>query len=187
MYIFLTIACSFFASCIVLSFVEFFVHRFLMHKRILPRLVYRCIPGFVTVFQNHAVLHHGRYYKVFNHEDDPHGRRTSIRLDLWIALLGGGLFWAATYPLDPVVGPVFASVALLHHLAWNCIHEEMHNPRPRWFARTRFFRFFAHYHWMHHRYPGKNYNVVFPGADFVFGKHQKPSEADVAQMQAIGI
>jgi hypothetical protein len=186
-YLLVSISCWFFASCVLMSLIEFFVHRFLMHRRSLPHCVYQCIPGFTTVFQNHAVLHHGRYYKVFNHEDDPLGRRTSIRLDLWIALVGGGLVWALTFPLDRVVGPVFASVLFLHHLAWNCIHKEMHNPKRPWFARTRLYKFLAHYHWMHHKYPGKNFNVVLPGADFLFGKYCKPSETDIAQMRAIGI
>ena len=186
-YLLLSIAGWFMACCILMSFIEFFVHRFLMHKRLLPNFLYKCIPGFTTVFQNHHVLHHGRFYKVFNHEVDPQGRVISIRLDLWIALVGGGLIWALTFPLTRVFGPVLTSVAFLHHLAWNCIHEEMHNPRPRWFARTRFFKFFAHYHWMHHRYPGKNFNVVFPFADFILGKYRKPNKEDVAQMDAIGI
>jgi len=170
-----------------MSFLEFFVHRFVMHKRSLPRWVYKCIPGFTTAFHNHAVLHHGRYYKVFNHEEDPRGRTISIRLDLWIALVAGGVVWASTFWLTPVVGPVFLSVAFLHHIAWNWIHEEMHNPKPRWFSRTRLYRFLAHYHWIHHKYPGKNYNVIFPCADFILGKYRRPSEEDIAQMRAIGI
>ncbi len=187
MYLLLSIVGWLFASCVLMSFLEFFIHRYLMHKRVLPQRVYNHVPGLGTLFRNHAVLHHTHYYKVFNHEEDPVGRKISIRLDLWIALVGGALVWALTYPLSPVIGPAFASVLLLHHLAWNCIHAEMHNPKPRWFGRTRFFRFFAHYHWMHHRYPGKNYNVVFPCADFVFGKYLKPSAADVEQMRSIGI
>jgi hypothetical protein len=170
-----------------MSFLEFFVHRYVMHRRSLPHWLYRCIPGFNTVFQNHAVLHHGRYYKVFNHEDDPRGRKISIRLDLWIALLAGAIVWASTFRFSMVVGPVFASVALLHHLAWNCVHEEMHNPKRRWFARTRLYKFLAHYHWMHHKYPGRNYNVILPLADFVFCKYRRPDQTDIAQMRGIGI
>jgi hypothetical protein len=183
----LSIACWFVGSCIAMSFIEYGIHRYLMHKRLLPHWLYRIVPGLGTVFTNHNVLHHGRYYKIFNHEDDPHGRKTSIRLDLWVGILGGVLVGLALYPLSVVAGPVIVAVVLLHHLAWNLIHEEMHNPRPRWFARLRFFRFFVRYHWMHHKYPGMNYNVIFPGADFVFRRHAKPTADDRAQMHAIGI
>ena len=183
----LSIVCWFVGSCMAMSFIEYGIHRYLMHKRILPRLLYRFVPGLRTVFTNHNVLHHGRYYKVFNHEDDPDGRKISIRLDLWIGIVGGALVGLALYPLSVVAGPVFFSVILLHHLAWNLIHEEMHNPRPRWFARLPFFRFLQRYHWLHHKYPGKNYNVIFPGADFVFRKHAKCTPEDRAQMQAIGL
>jgi hypothetical protein len=187
MYLVLSIACWFVASCIAMSFIEYFVHRFLMHKRILPLWCYTCIPGLGTTFTNHHVLHHGRYYKIFNHEEDPTGRRTSIRLDLWVGVLGAALVGLALYPLTAVAGPVFVCVILLHHLAWNLIHEEMHNPRPRWFAHTRTFQFFVRYHWMHHRYPGRNYNVVFPGADFLFRRHARPTAEDRLHMRAIGI
>jgi Fatty acid hydroxylase len=183
----IAIVCWFIASCITMSFIEYFVHRYVMHKRTLPRWLYRVVPGMWSVFENHAVLHHGRYYKVFNHEDDPKGRTISIRLDLWIAVVGGVLVGLALLPLSIVAGPVFLTVILLHHLAWNLIHEEMHNPRPRWFRRLPFYKFLARYHWMHHKYPGKNYNVILPGADFLFGKHVKPTAADRAQMHAIGI
>jgi hypothetical protein len=183
----LSIVCWFVGSCIAMSFIEYAIHRYLMHKRLLPRWLYRIVPGLGTVFTNHNVLHHGRYYRIFNHEEDPLGRKTSIRLDLWVGILGGALVGAALYPLSVVAGPVIVAVVLLHHLAWNLIHEEMHNPRPRWFARLRFFRFFVRYHWMHHKYPGMNYNVIFPGADFVFRRHAKPNPEDREQMRAIGI
>jgi hypothetical protein len=174
-------------SVFAMSFIEYFVHRYMMHKRVLHRWIYKGVPGLGTVFMNHAVLHHGKYYKVFNHEDDPAGRTISIRLDLWIGVVGAILLGVALYPLSPVAGPVLLTVVLLHHLAWNLIHEEMHNPRPRWFSRNRFFKFFARYHWMHHEYPSKNYNVILPCADFVFGRHARPSARDRVKMRAIGL
>jgi hypothetical protein len=177
----------FLISCFAMSFIEYFVHRYLMHKRVLHRWIYKGIPGLGTVFQNHAVLHHGKYYKVFNHEEDPVGRKISIRLDLWISVLGAILVGIALYPITLIAGPVLLTVVLLHHLAWNLIHEEMHNPRPRWFGRTGFFKFFARYHWMHHAYPGKNYNVILPCADFFFGKHARPTAKDRVNMRAIGL
>jgi hypothetical protein len=187
LFLLLSIAGWLMASCIIMSFIEFFAHRYLMHKRTLPHVIYKFIPGLNRLFQNHAVLHHGRYYKVFNHEDDPQGRQISIRLDLWAPLIGGPLVWALTYPLSPLIGPAFVTVVVLHHFAWNLIHNEMHNPKPRWFGKTSFFKFFARYHWMHHKYPGKNYNIIFPGADFVFGKHVKPNASDIAEMRSIGM
>jgi hypothetical protein len=187
MSLFLSILGWFAASCIVMSFLEFFIHRYMMHKRVLPRWLYRWLPGMGRVFENHAVLHHGRYYKVFNHEVDPKGRTISIRLDLWIGIVGGILVALALYPVSLVAGPVFLSVVLLHHLTWNLIHEEMHNPRPRWFRHLPFYKLLVRYHWMHHKYPGMNYNVVLPGADFLFGRHAWPTPDDRAQMRSIGI
>ena len=140
-------------------------------------------------FSNHNVLHHERSLQgLLNHEDDPAGRTISLRLDLWIGLVAGLLIGLALYPLSLVAGPVFVTVLLLHHLAWNLIHDEMHNPlHPRWFGHSWFFRFFARYHWMHHKYPGKNYNVVLPCADFIFGKYARPTAVDRSEMRAIGI
>lgn len=66
---------------------------------------------------------------------------------------------------------IFVGVVVFHHWAWNKIHLEMHKPEQRGFSKWPIYKFLARYHWMHHKYPDKNFNVVFPFADYVLGTH----------------
>jgi sterol desaturase/sphingolipid hydroxylase (fatty acid hydroxylase superfamily) len=45
----------------------------------------------------------------------------------------------------------------------------------------------ARHHYLHHRYPNKNFNVVFPLADYVLGTNARANEADLAGMRAEGL
>ena len=44
------------------------------------------------------------------------------------------------------------------------------------------YRFLARYHWLHHRYPDKNFNVVFPLADYVLGTRARANDVDLQCM-----
>ena len=66
---------------------------------------------------------------------------------------------------------------------WNHIHLEMHKPEQRNFSTWPIYRFLARYHWLHHRYPDKNFNVVFPLADYVLGTSACANEVDLQRMQ----
>jgi hypothetical protein len=63
----------------------------------------------------------------------------------------------------------------LHGWAWGPIHREMHFPEGRWFSGLRLFRFWRSYHKTHHDHPGRNFNVLCPGADWLFGTYKSPT------------
>jgi hypothetical protein len=65
---------------------------------------------------------------------------------------------------------------------WNKIHLEMHKPEQRIFSKWQSYRFLARNHWLHHRYQSKNFNVVFPLADYVLGTRAEANDADIRCM-----
>jgi sterol desaturase/sphingolipid hydroxylase (fatty acid hydroxylase superfamily) len=63
----------------------------------------------------------------------------------------------------------------------------MHKPEDRFFAHWPAYKFLARHHYLHHRYPNKNFNVVFPLADYVLRTNARASDADLEGMRAEGI
>src|SRR6266511_2375210 len=61
---------------------------------------------------------------------------------------------------------VFVAAMIFHHWAWNQIHLEMHKPEQRVFSTWPVYKFLARYHCLHHRHLDRNFNVVFPLADY---------------------
>jgi hypothetical protein len=51
---------------------------------------------------------------------------------------------------------------------------------------TRYFRFIARHHWIHHQYPDYNFNLL-PGGDFLLGRHRQPVPADLQDMAVAGL
>jgi uncharacterized membrane protein YecN with MAPEG domain len=164
-----------------MSFVEHIAHRNFMHRK---SFVDRWFP---RVFESHAINHHHKYYKQFNFEPDEEARVENIHLEFLpsapLALLLAGI---ATY-FSWRSGLMLIAAVFVHHLIWNLIHQQMHDPKNPFFAKWGLYRFLARYHWMHHKHPGHNFNVVVPLADFVLGTYVRPSEKDKASMAEIGL
>ncbi len=166
-------------SCIIMSFVEHQVHRQLMHRR---NFLSDRNPSFKRTFEMHAIFHHGHYAKIFSDEPVPKGEDQEIQLRVH----------KAAYKALPVIlviaifsipcAIVFAGVVTLHHWIWNKIHLEMHKPVQPGFSQWPVYKFLARYHWLHHRYPDKNFNVVFPFADYVLGTVARPNAKDLKLM-----
>ena len=181
-----TLACWFVALVVLMSVIEHQVHCRLMHK--MPR--YYPLRGLAArrkIFTSHAVEHHRQYRAVFHDDPVPHGEDRGIRLNMlegfFESLLGSLLLvWFST------AGAImFPMVVLLHHFLWNQIHLEMHKPAGRPFAKWAAYKMVARHHFLHHRYPDKNFNVAFPVGDFIFGTVARPTEADWQAMRAEGI
>lgn len=150
-------------SLIAISFGEYVFHRWLMHRKPDERneLLW-------PVWHRHAVQHHGWYYKNFDYEPDSIGRFVNIKLN-WYQTALYGVPAAILAGLFSWVGAVVIGVlVVLHHVAWDDLHSEMHIPSNRWFAEMRVYKFLRTWHEKHHQNPKKNFNVVVPLADFIF-------------------
>ena len=62
----------------------------------------------------------------------------------------------------------------------------MHDPKGRWFAKTAVYRFLARNHYLHHRFPGRRFNVVLPFADHLLGASIKPLQSDLRSFREMG-
>ncbi len=179
------------AAALIISFAEFAIHRHLMHRQRLPGWVYKVLPDLRNQFKNHAVLHHGTYYKEFDHEPDPAGKTFNVRI-LWgdtlrLILTFSPLIVALWFLVSPASSLTFLAMIYLHNLVWGIVHIQMHVPSENcWFADTRYFRFISRHHFMHHQQTGKNYNVVLPLADFVLGRVARPRVSDIRELLRLG-
>ena len=177
-------------NAFIWSFVEWWVHRTVMHQRALPRFVYRLVPYFEDTYRNHAVLHHQRYYEVYDHEPDERGRELNLQIQ-FSDLLSSNLFLTPLHGFYLFLNPL-GSLALFVIIAgcmfaWNRLHVEMHIPSNRWYFRHPFFRFLNRHHYVHHMHPDRNFNVVLPLADYLIGTAAQPTRAEREAMRASGL
>jgi hypothetical protein len=82
---------------------------------------------------------------------------------------------AIVYIISPLFSFAIALLAFAHWFAWNIAHAHMHLRCYLWLDNWEVFRYLEWHHWLHHRYKNKNYNAVFPLADFIFGTSAKPT------------
>ena len=106
----------------------------------------------------------------------------------WFALVIGLL----VYPfIDRAIGlhavHAVSDGMIFHHWAWNKLHLEMHKPERRVFSTWPVYTFLARYHCLHHRHLDRNFNVVFPLADYVLGTSARATEADLIYMKQWGL
>jgi Fatty acid hydroxylase superfamily len=159
------------------SMFEWTLHRFVMH---------RVIFNFRYAFQAHAVVHH----QVFKADETYHlieeKNKATIPMAWWngpviIALASSPLTIPAslTGHWAIYVGGIIA--ALLYYCTYEYIHWCMHLPKNRRVEQPAIFRRLNGHHLLHHRYMHKNFNVVLPLADFLFGTLMIRSKTKFAQ------
>lgn len=171
-------------SCALISFIEHQFHCWFMHKK---NFLSEHNAKYKRILEAHAGLHHGHYAKAFTDEPVPPGEDEEIRLTvrkapikvLPIALVIALFSWSGAL--------VFLGTAVFHHWVWNNIHLEMHKPEHRIFSEWPIYKWLARYHCLHHLHPDKNFNVVFPFADYILGTSVHASTADLQYLQAQGL
>jgi sterol desaturase/sphingolipid hydroxylase (fatty acid hydroxylase superfamily) len=57
----------------------------------------------------------------------------------------------------------------------------------RFFSEWPAYKYLTRHHYLHHLHPDKNFNVVLPLGDFVFGTVCKPTAAEIAEMHRQGM
>jgi len=171
-----------FVLAVFMSFIEHQVHRRLMHRK---NLLSGRLPAFKKIFEHHALLHHGHYHTIFHDEPVPHGQDRHVRLSMTEGVLEALPIAALLTTISWQGAMTFVMVVCLHHFMWNQIHLEMHKPEQRFFSHWSVYKFLARYHYLHHRYPHKNFNVVLPLADYVLGTHIRASQADLEEMDRL--
>jgi hypothetical protein len=171
-------------SCVLTSFIEHQVHRNLMHRR---NFLSARSPSFKRIFEAHALLHHGHYAGIFSDEPVGRGEDKEIRLTVRKAPIKAVPFAALIALVSWQGAAVLVAVMIFHHWAWNKIHLEMHKPEQRVFSTWPVYKFLARHHCLHHRHMDRNFNVVFPLADYLLGTSVRANEADQKYMKQWGL
>jgi hypothetical protein len=153
------------AAVVYASFFEWTLHRFVMH---------RPLGSFDYPFKAHALVHH-RIFRADHtyHLVDERDKHT-IPMAWWngpvLVLIGVVPFVLTAWGFGRwglALGAFLACGA--YYGAYEYLHWCMHLPRRRAVERSGlFFRLNGH-HVLHHRYMGKNFNVVVPLADLLLG------------------
>jgi hypothetical protein len=165
------------ANVIFASFFEWSIHKFVMH---------RPVGSFRYAFQAHAVVHH----QVFKADHTYHliveKDKQTIPMAWWngpVLILLGSLPSLAVALLTGhfafLVGAIIAISG--YYGTYEYIHWCMHLPKQRRVEKPWVFRRLNGHHLLHHRYMHKNFNVVFPLADYCLGTLMVRSKTRFAQ------
>jgi len=161
------------------STMEWLLHRFVMHKPVKIRLLWKTYT-FQYPFQAHAVVHHGifkadsTYHLRINHDID----KKTIPMAWWngplLTVIGTVPFVILSMLLGLWINPWLIIVTagctiFTYYCTYEYIHWCMHLPKKRRIEQLGVFYFLNGHHLLHHRNMGKNFNVVLPFADWLFG------------------
>jgi hypothetical protein len=155
------------------SIFEWIYHRYWLHRPWLPP----------QMFTAHTLVHH----QLCKHDDTFHvteeEQEEALTFQWWAApiIVGMNMIpWAivalvrrdvATDPAWWTVMWTVGTVVLLYYFAYEGFHFLMHKPAIAWIEKRAFFRYLKNHHRLHHVYMGKNFNVVLPVADMMFGTY----------------
>lgn len=153
------------------SLFEWVLHRYVMHKPFLKS---------TYAYKAHAIVHHGKFKADSSYHANQENKylikmawwngpvlvvlATSLAIIPLYVGIGYGIWW-------PVI--TLAAVMSVYFLMYETFHWWMHLPEDRKLLTIRPMRWFFvklnGHHLLHHKYPNKNFNVVFPFADLVLG------------------
>lgn len=169
-------AIGFIGGVVYSSFFEWTLHKYIMHTN---------LKWFSYPFQAHAVTHHGIFKSDHTyHLQEPKHRRTvpmawwngPVMILMHVPIIFG-VQWIVGHGV--LLGGLFAMAC--YYGTYEYLHWCMHVPKNRNVERSGiFFRLNGH-HLLHHRYMGKNLNVVLPLADLFLGTLVPRSPISFAQ------
>jgi hypothetical protein len=152
-----------FSSAIVFaSFFEWTLHRYVMH---------RPVGAFRYAFNAHAIVHH----HTFKADHTYHLREEKDKWTIPMAWWNGPVLIAMLMiPAVAIAVPLGLwglligafPAFVLYYATYEYIHWCMHLPKARRMEKSWLFQKLNGHHLLHHRYMHKNFNVVFPLADF---------------------
>lgn len=165
----------------VLSLMEYIIHRHLMHRNTLARLLHNSY--LASTFRDHAIIHHARCYALFDREKGICAE-INIRIKPFTSLTVMALPSLAILLLDPITSVVFFAGGIANAALWSEIHDEMHRPMGAWFSNLRAYQHLKRRHYLHHRHPNTNFNTLFPMWDWVLGTTAVETDDDRLAMQS---
>jgi len=151
------------------SLVEWALHRFIMHKN---------LKWFPYPFKAHANVHHRMFkaddsYLAHTHEN-PEKDAWKIPMAWWNGIVLVAIGSAPAYIASAIYSNIWISflclvVGAAYYGTYERLHWCMHLPKERRLEMSPIFRRLNGHHLLHHRFMHKNFNVVLPLWDLVFG------------------
>lgn len=158
-------ALFFFLLC---PFAEWALHRYIMHRPFKILFWWLRYP-----FRSHALVHHNIYKADHTYHVQPGDTGEKIPMAWWNSLVIVAIGCTMISSYFNYFGWKWLPLALVimfgYYGVYEYIHWCMHLPKDRRVEMWWVFRKLNGHHLLHHRYMHKNFNVVFPLADLVFG------------------
>ncbi len=139
-------------SVVVMALAEYVIHRYTMHMRFFPK-------GTLDfVFEDHHIDHHK-----FNDYSK------NIDLPIYFHLLLSAPIIIALFFLSYWALFAWLLVIAHHSIFWTKLHRSVHDLESNWTESLPFYKSMRQHHLSHHDHPNKNFGVVYPVTDMVFG------------------
>ena len=136
-------------------------------------VMHRPVPFFNYPFKAHTLTHHHKFRADESYHLQTEADKTTAPMAWWnapaiwaphLAPVLGLQWWVG----KPIAWGIFVAM-VGYYATYEYLHWRMHIPRKRHVERSGiFFRLNGH-HLLHHRYMGRNLNVVLPLFDWIFG------------------
>ena len=144
------------------SFYEWYFHKFWMHTPRTPK----------EAFRGHTIVHHGLYkgdqsYFVPEDEHPAHILLKPYALPVIVLMHIPFMLLIEHFIPHTFAGGIIATI--VYFVVYEYTHWNMHVPRGHFIERFGWFQFLRKHHHLHHKYFQKNFCVLFPLADVVFG------------------
>jgi hypothetical protein len=129
----------------VLSLMEYVIHRHLMHKNAPAKFLQNNY--LADTFRNHAIIHHGRCYAIFD-EEKSSCAEIDIRVKPLTMLVVMAPSCLSIFFLDPIASLLLFAGGIINGTLWSEIHDEMHRPKGAWFCNLRAYRYLKRRHYL---------------------------------------
>lgn len=101
-----------------------------------------------------------------------------------IACWCGGAWFSIGAILPLIIMPLMSEfIHPLLHLPYE-VALRTAQPFIKPFVETGYFKYVARHHWLHHRHPESNFNLML-GGDLILRCHRSPTPAEIAEMSEI--
>jgi sterol desaturase/sphingolipid hydroxylase (fatty acid hydroxylase superfamily) len=148
--------------------------------------MHRPVGKFRYAYETHTIIHHRIFkadhtYHLINEKD-----KEKIPMEWWNGPVLIGLAASPFIVLSiifkqwPLAAGGVAACAIYYGL-YEYLHWCMHLPKNRRVEQPWIFRRLNGHHLLHHRYMGKNFNVVLPLADILLGTYIARAKTHFAQ------
>lgn len=177
-------AVFFFIGIAYASTFEWKLHKSFMHKKITCK--WRWLEKILNYpFERHTLIHHQIFKSDHTYHSSLKEEHATIPMAWWngpvLIFIAVAPWWIAIAILSiwlPFLWsiPLGVSISVIAYFcAYEYFHWCMHDPKGRWFESTSWFRWIDSHHHGHHEHMHKNFNVVCPLADVLFGTYLRPA------------